>query len=286
MQLSRREFIECGAAACLATSVLAACASNPAKDTKTDTKTADASAPIGFDTYLQQKGYTAAPAAPLITGHAFNGGLRYDDDVNVHTGKTYVKQQVARVEDVAKKSKPGTLPFFTVIGLDTSTPALANATTELVLAYLTGVVALDPARLRVTTTKNSAEFFPLLAKYGIGSSQIRLRTWDEAVKDGAGSGYFAPAGHPASPKAASFSIEFVMPDGTELELVEITHSDGKGRSSGGLGVERVEMARAGRAKSWDGHLDALTRALQAEVKRTGAALPPGAAAITGSAAAG
>lgn len=286
MRLSRREFIECGAAACLATGVLSACASKP---TTTSGKAASAdgsalakgAAPIGFDMFLEQRGYSAAPSASLITGHDFNGGLRYDDDTSLYSGKTYVKQRVARVEDVAKKSRPGTLPFFTIIGLDTSTPALANTAADLVLAYLTGVVGLDPARLRVTTTETSSSFFPLLAKYVITTSQVRLRSWDEAVKDGGGSGYFAPAGHPAKSGVASFSLEYVMPDGLELEIAEISHSDGSGRSSGGIGVERVEMARTGRIPSWGNHLETFTRALQKEATRTGASLPRGAAAITG-----
>lgn len=281
MQLSRREFIEFGAVACLATGVLSACASQARKGGSA--VQADGGAPMGFDAYLGQRGYTAAPAASLITGHAFNGGLRYDDDTSLCSEKVYVKQQVSRVEDAAKKSQPGTLPIFTLIALDTSTPALARTASELVLAYLTGVVGLDPARLRVTTTVKSSEFLPLLAKYGVNSSQVRMRGWDEAVKDGSGSGYFAPPGHPAKPQAASFSLEYVMPDGRELEIAELTHSDGKGRSSGGIGVERVEMARTGRAPSWDSGLAALSRALQEESKRTGAPIPPGAAVLMGSA---
>ena len=220
-------------------------------------------------------------SSSLITGHDFNGGLRYDDDTSIHAGKTYVKQRVARVEDVAKKSTPGTLPCFTIVGLETSTPALANTAADLVLAYLTGVVGLDPARMRVTTTQNSAAFFPLLAKYGIASAQVRLRSWDEAVKDGAGSGYFAPTGHPAKPSVPSFSLEYVMPDGLELEIAEICHGDANGRSTGGIGVERVEMARTGRIPTWDSCRETLVVALKDEQKRTGAALPPGAALIMG-----
>lgn len=288
MTLSRRHFIELSAYACLSTGALAACATKPKSNQRTaadgaadDTAIAVGGVPIGFDTFLEQRGFTAAPAASLITGHAFNGGLRYDDDTGVHTGKTYVKQQVARVEDVANKSKPGTLPFFTLIGIDTSTPALANASAELILAYLTGVVGLDPKRMRVTTTQKSSAFLPLLAKYGINGAQVRMRSWDDAVKDGAGSGYFAPAGHPAKPSAPSFSLEYVMPSGVELEIAEICHGEGNGRSSGGIGVERVEMARTGQIPSWDSQLAALARAVQSESKRTGAAVPPGVAAIAG-----
>lgn len=286
MRLSRRAFIQSSAATCLATGALAACAPKPPTDAKAAGRTAssDDTAPIGFDSYLQQQGYTQSPSAPLITGSVFNGGLRYDDDLSLYGGTTYVKQQVARVEDARNKSTPGTLPTFTLIGVDTSTPAQARAVTELVLGYLTGVAGLDPARMRVTTTSKSSEFLPLLAKRGIASSQVRLRSWDEAVRDGSGSGCFAPAGHPANKVAPSFSLEYVMPDGSELEIAEISHDDPSGHSSGGIGVERVEMARTGRAQSWNSNLASLMRALQDESKRTGAAIPPGAAAIMGPAA--
>ena len=197
----------------------------------------------------------------------------------MHSVKTSVKQLVARVEDVAKKSAPGTLPFFTIISLDTSTPARASAAADLVLASLTGVVGLDPARMCVTTTRNSSAFFPLLAKHGITSAQVRLRSREEAVKDGAGSGYFAPADHPEKPSAPPFSLGYVVSDGLELEIAEISHLDGEGRSSGGIGVERVEMARTGRIPTWESSREALAAALIAEQKRTGAGRPAGAAIL-------
>lgn len=291
MSLSRRTFIEGGAAAWFAAGVLAACGSSSdsaGSDSAAgsvpavrSTAVAGGATEAGFDAFLRGRGYTAAAAAPLITGLAFNGGLRYDDDVRALSERTYLRQQVARTEDVAKKATPGTLPLFSIIGLDTSTPALANTATDLVLEYLTKVVALDPTRLRVTTTDHSSAFFPRLAQWGILAPQIRLRPWDVAVKDGSGSGYFAPAGHPDAPKVASYSIEYVMPDGSELEIAEVTHSDGAGRSSGGIGAERVEMARTGKTTLWADRLAELRRVVQDEAKRTGVALPPGLAAIAG-----
>lgn len=282
MSLSRRRFIEGGAAAWFAAGVLAACGSSSdsaGSDSAAGSVPAGGATEAGFDAFLRGRGYTAAAAAPLITGLAFNGGLRYDDDVRALSERTYLRQQVARTEDVAKKATPGTLPLFSIIGLDTSTPALANTATDLVLEYLTKVVALDPTRLRVTTTDRSSAFFPRLAQWGILAPQIRLRPWEVAVKDGSGSGYFAPAGHPDAPKVASYSVEYVMPDGSELEIAEVTHSDGTGRSSGGIGVERVEMARTGKTPQWADRLAELRRVVQDEAKRTGVALPPGLAAI-------
>lgn len=281
MTVSRRKFIGASAAVGIGAGVLAACGPSDSKAAGSSSSTT--TAPGSFESYLQGKGYSAVKAAPLITGAAFNGGLRFDDDTSAYTGKSYVAQQAARVEDVAKKSVPGTLPLFTIVGVETTTPEQANAATELVLGYLTGTAKLDPKQLRVTTTDHSSQFFPLLAKYGITTQQIRLRPWDEAVKDGSGSGYFAPAGHPGNPKAASFSVEYVMPDSSEIEVAEITHGDGTNRTSGGIGVERVEMARTGTAPTWDQTVGALQKAVQAEANRTGAAVPPGLAQLTGSA---
>lgn len=284
--ISRRQFVGSGVVAGVGAGLLAACGpddsrSAPTSTTPASTAPGPAGEPVDFERFLAGRGYTAVPAAPLITGSDFNGGLRYDDDAAADAPKSYVKQQAARVEDVAKRSNPGTLPLFTIVALDTSTPELADGTTTAVLEYLTGTAGLDRARLRATTTDRSSGFFPLLERFGIGRSQIRLRPWDEAVRDGSGSGYFAPPGHPGGPAAPSFSIEYVMPDGSELEIAEISHGTGSGRTSGGIGVERVAMARAGAATDWDGALAAFNDAVRAEARRTGVALPPGVATISG-----
>lgn len=272
----------------LGVGLLAACGSDDSRSAEPTSTTTSSTAPRpggteGFEQFLAQRGYTAVPAAPLITGADFNGGLRYDDDASSNAPTSYVVQQAARVEDVAKRSTPGTLPLFTIVALDTSTPELADGTTTMVLEYLKDTVGLDPTRLRVTTTDRSSRFFPLLERFGVGRSQIRLRSWDEAVKDGSGSGYFAPPGHPGAPAAPSFSLEYVMPDGSELEIAEISHGTGAERTSGGIGVERVAMARNGAATNWAAALSAFDDAVRAESERTGAAVPPGVAAITGAA---
>lgn len=235
----------------------------------------------GFDEFLRERGYVAVSPAPLLTGHPFNGGLRYDDIAATVGDSQYIKQQCARVEDAGKKGTPGTLPLFTIIGLNTSTPALARTASNLFLEYLTKVVQLDPARLRVTTTDNSAVFFPLLAKWGITAKQIRIRQWQEAVTAGSGSGYFAPDGHPDGASAPSYSLEYVMPNGSEIEIAEITHDPAgiSGRSSGGIGVERVEMARTGQPIAWADRLALFNRLVNEESSKTNVMLPPGVAAI-------
>ena len=87
MTLSRRHFIELSTYACLSTGALAACtsASRPTDGVPSrHASTAVTGVSIGFDVFLDQRGYTAAPAASLITSHAFNGGLCYDDDTGAH----------------------------------------------------------------------------------------------------------------------------------------------------------------------------------------------------------
>ena len=54
------------------------------------TAKADGGAPRGFDAYLEQHGCTATAAASLITGHAFNGGLRHDCDAGIRSEKVCV----------------------------------------------------------------------------------------------------------------------------------------------------------------------------------------------------
>ena len=56
---------------------------------------------------------------------------------------------------------------------------------------------------------------------------------------------------------------------------------GGGRTSGGIGVERVAMARNGAATNWADALPGFTEAIRSESERTGAALPAGFATIAG-----
>ena len=72
-----------------------------------------------------------------------------------------------------------------------------------------------------------------------------------------------------------------MPDGVELEIAGICPGQGHVRRKGGIGVERVEMARTRRTPYWDSELDVLACFVQSDSKRMGAAEPPGAAAIAG-----
>ena len=290
MATSRRQFITGTAGIGLGAVAVAAVAACTQEDTAAPAPSTSTSAPpttkppklitaaetqAEFEGYLQQKGLTEAPTQPLVSGIEFNGGLRYDDDPSTLTNANYMKQVAARAEDVEKKDNPGTLPVFTIMGVSTTTPEQAVAATDLVMTYLTGTVGLDPDRLRVTTTDHSSQFFPQLDRYGISSSQITLRPWEQAVKDGSGSGFFAPAGHPGSPAVPSFSIEYMLSSGARLELAEIPYGDGTVPTAGGIGVERVSMARNDRVTTWADSLPAFKSAVEESVASTGAARPAG-----------
>ena len=294
MATSRRKFITGTAGIGLGAVAVAAVAACTKEDTAAPSPSTSTLAPATtkppkmitaaetqteFEGYLQQQGLTESPTQPLISGIEFNGGLRYDDDPSTLTNANYLKQTAARPEDVEKKDNPGTLPIFTLMGVSTTTPEQAVVATDLIMTYLTGTVGLDMDRLRVTTTDRSSQFFPQLDRYGISSSQITLRPWDEAVADGSGSGFFAPAGHPGNPAVPSFSIEYMLSSGARLELAEITYGDGTVPTAGGIGVERVSMARNDVVTSWADSLPAFKSAVEESVAATGAARPAGYYAI-------
>ena len=230
---------------------------------------------------LHQRGYTPVTASSLTTGNSFNGGLMYDVDDSTISGQSYVVQTAARVEDVAKRNVPGTLPIFSMLCMDTTTPALAHQVTDTVMHLLTSVAGLKATQLRVTTTDHSAEFFPQLAGLGITRAQIRLRPWATAVAEGSGSGFFAPKGYPGAPAFPSFSIEHVQSDGTELEVAEIVYGTGAVKVASAIGPDRVAMARNDQATLWDHSIAAFTNAVEGAVQKTGVALPPGYYAILG-----
>ena len=291
MTLSRREFLTAGTAFGAGAVLLAACGTS--STTGAGSTTTLGSTPSGhrsvaqsvaeLTAYLSTKGYTQAPAASLTTGNPYNGGLMYDVDDTLVSDRTYVVQPAARVEDVAKQHIPGTLPIFSMLVLDTTTTALAHQATDTIMQLLTKAAGLKAANLRVSTTDHSSEFFPQLASYGIGTAQIRLRPWTDAVAAGSGSGYFAPAGYPGAPAFPSFSIEHVQSDGTELEVAEIVYGTGGPKVTAGVGVDRVAMARNDKTTTWADSVSGFTNAVEGAVQKTGAALPPGYYAILGKA---
>ena len=131
-------------------------------------------------------------------------------------------------------------------------------------------------RLRATTTKLAEHLFPTLAELGIDAGRIRLQPIEKAKREGAGSGYFAPVGHPHQPAYASLSIECVMADGSELEVAEISaEPDGPHSVRGAIGLDRVVMARSDRPITWSERLPVFKDAVEQDARRRSVPLPVG-----------
>jgi hypothetical protein len=226
--------------------------------------------------FMNHNGFHSTPAAPLISGLQFNGSLNYDDHIADKTHDLWVLQRCARVEDALTKGKAGTLPMFTILSLSTARGGSKERGASNIWNYLVNIVGLDPKKLRITTTEFARPLFAFFARYGVEESQIRLRSVDEARQQGNGSGYFEPKGHPHGPSFPTYSIEFVMPDGQELEIAEIDLE----QRVAGFGVERVAMARNERLISWNESLPAFEAAINEEVERRGKNIPAGYYTIT------
>ena len=274
MSIDRREFLKVGAAFGVGSVFVSGCASLSPK-TATSARITPEETTAQISRYLEGRGYTKVKPVPLVTGHSFNGGLEYDEDETSLKPATYVVQAVARANDVSVAHVPGALPLFTILGVKTGGGAKDEGSIDLVMGYLTKEAGLDPQRIRLTTTERASHCFALFEKYGITKSQIRLRPWAEAFADGNGSGYFKPHGHPRKPAGETISLEYLLTGGKEIEIGEVGYHPGKRPLGGGLGIERVTMARNDRAMLWSEGLGAFKAAVEADAKRQGRPLPPG-----------
>jgi hypothetical protein len=242
------------------------------------------------DHYWRQKGYTKIAAASIISGIDYNGGLNYDESIsnNDPDQSKFVFQPSSRVEDIANKLKPGTLPIFTTLGFSWPLDSDITDVTTLVFDYLINYVRLDPSKLRVTTTALAEPLFTLFDSYGVSLSQIRVRSLKEAMAAGDGSGWFAPEGHPDAPAFATYSVEYVLSQTKEkqkkgdvastiyeIELAEIGLNNDFAFLAGAIGVERVTMARNDKAMYWDDYLPVFRHAVLAEAQREQKQLPLG-----------
>lgn len=284
MTMERRDFLRTTAAIGLGTVFAAACSgaqktSTAAQAPRGDATPEDTRAMV--TAFLEKRGFTSVAPVPLVSGDPYNGGLQYDDDTRALRPGQYVMQVSARVEDIAKRDVPGTLPSFTIAAAIGAAGTDDTALLRLWLDFMITEAGLDPKRLRVTTTERARHCFATLAKAGIGESQIRLRSWDDALREGNGSGYFAPKGHPAAPKFESLSFEYVLSDGREIEIAELGYEGTRLPFGGGIGIERLTMARNDRTMSWSDRLSAFKQAAEASASATKRPLPPGYYAILG-----
>jgi hypothetical protein len=240
-------------------------------------------------------GYQAIAPRDLITQHAFNGGVAYDETHDYHAEapggepqKWAVMQNCARLEDIAKKDQPGTLAYFHIMPCWNNAPAHRGEVLDQALGYLTREAGLKPERFVIVSTERFQPYQDQVKAFGIGESQMVYRQLDEAVKIGDGSGYFRPDGHPMAPESHGASLHYA-PEGTPiakdpgyppqgyLEIAEFLFEHKNAQTAKpeffAFGVERVAMAQ----RKFDGGFETsraqLLADLQAEAKRRGIDLP-------------
>jgi len=230
------------------------------------------------------RGFHQATALPIISGHQFNDGLNYDDIIPSGIKPAFVVQPSARVEDVTKKDKLGTLPFFTILASSHATNASLAEQLKADIKLLVTDLGLKPQLLRITSTELIKPYLQLFVDAGITETQIRLRPLEQAKKAGDGSGWFAPVGHPAQPSYSTLSVEYQMPDGAELEIAEFGLSPTQSEAGGvgiGIGIERLTMARNDTYLNWNDYLPAFKQAVESDARDNKKKLPPGYYTILG-----
>ena len=230
-----------------------------------------------FAHHLQQRGYQRTAPHPLVTGHPFNGGLQYDDEIQGSAAGRFVIQPAARVEDITKKDRIGVLPLFHIINSDQSEGSKGFVPLDQTFDFLIRRLGLEPGRMRFTGTERALPLIPLLARHGVEESQLRLVDWDEARALGTGSGYFEPQGHPRSPSFNTLSFEYLLADGSELEIGEFTLTDARPAAvrSAGFGLERLTIARGDRPIRWQEALPSFRSAVELDAGQQGLPLPKG-----------
>lgn len=278
MKISRREFLikstALGFASLVGIGKKTALASGPAgliskKNSVTDTVILTTESLVQ---YFAKAGYIASPSAPIISGLPFNGGLNYDDYLIPSSQHMYVIQSSSRLEDIAKKNQKGTLPLFTAFGFARPLNSNPIETTKFIFDYLIANLGLNPTLIHITSTELIKPLLPTLEGYGISENKIQITHLSQAKKKGTGSGWFAPVGHPKNTGCPTYSIEYCMPDGKDLEIAEIGIQD---LQAGAIGIERLTMAKNQAYFSWNDYLPRFKELLQADSEKNHDALPVG-----------
>ena len=238
-------------------------------------------------------GYAELPPLDLITGQAFNGGLRFDPfRPDAAQSRRFSIQRVARIDDIALRNRPGVLVSYNVIFMQDPKPPARGALFMRVMDFLVNARGLDAAKMQFLATDI---FLPHLEKVkGVRAKQFTQLSEAQARKAGRGAGVFAPKGHPDGLDFASVNVYYPVgagavghpvpfaPEGfAEMALIGIGPGGGKLGASevAGIGVERLAMAEGAAAPSFEQSRIALLRALEQEAKAQSKPLPPGYAAL-------
>jgi hypothetical protein len=243
---------------------------------------------LDFADHFHARGYALAEALPLVTGDSFNGGLRYDDSRTEPAGGNSVFiQPASRVADIANRGQPGVLALFTICALHQPAPSAPGVLFGELLTYLVERAGIDPERLIFVSTEVFAPYGETHAAVRAGKTLLRPR--EEAMAAGEGSGYFAPAEHPARPAFDTVSLHYPIVgltapgidaplDGyAEIAEIGITPLDGTGAGpeTGGFGLERLVMAGDGLVPDFEASRQKLLQLIEQEVEKSGKALPSG-----------
>lgn len=241
--------------------------------------------------FFTAQGYRETPKLDLITGDAFNGGVRYDETApgGLQDGKTLILQNCIRMEDMNFHDRPDVLPYFHILAIGLNEPSPPATALKTMLEYLVTHLELDPGRFVFVSTEVFAPYFSHLKPYGISPSQLVTREKKEAIAAGDGSGYFAPADHPHVSPYHSVSIHYARhPDAMKQELTYPLHGflelgevmihedapDIEDIQIAALGVERLSMAMGSPVESFAQSRDLALTALEQEAKRRNIPLPP------------
>jgi len=245
-----------------------------------------------FTSHFGGLGYAPEPPLAMITGDAFNGGLRYDETrPEPVPGKSLFVQPAARVEDRLRAGEPGVLAFFTVCGIQVREPAEPGSLFGELVRWLVEQRKLDPDRLVFVSTD---AFGPYADRYAlVKDGRVVTRPREEAMASGDGSGFFAPENHPAKPAfdtvsihyplqdplqgAAEGELSYPLPGHLEIGEVSITPLDRRavGLEVGGVGLERLAMVEGGAAPDFETSRQALLQLVEKESVETGQPLPEG-----------
>lgn len=277
MPLSRRNLIKLSAASATALAIggrgtpVAAAIPSGAAGAVAESATA----------FFGNLGFTRQPPLDLLTGEAFNGGLRYDEtDSGDPKGKSVRIQPSARIDDISERNRPGVLAAFNIIGVEDA-DADDGTVLPAVLKFLIDERGLDPAKMLFVSTEDFRPYIEHLDD--VGAELIVERALEEARMAGDGSGYFEPDGHPHAPSHPTVGLYYPVPgsepDGDPvyppagyIEIGEVGLAPSMGA---GLGVERIAMAEGAPGPDFEETRLNLLRTIEDEAERTGKPLPDG-----------
>ena len=286
MTMDRRAFMKTGAGAAAAAALTDVFKAMPALAADDAT---------GLARRFADLGYKMVEPVDLIRPHGFNGGLLYTclneyhrDDPRSEPERWFVMQGCGRLEDLDRKQEPGVLAHFHILSFRNNAPAYRGELLDQLLNFLVREADFKPERLLLVSTEKFKPYVKLLKPYGITEKQVFYRSMDEARKEGDGSGFFSPEGHPASPGNHCASIHYA-PDAATLpetlsyppqgyyEICEFLFESEKVPTSklevASFGVERLAMAQGKPAGDFESSRKHLISKLEEEAKRRGIDLP-------------